>query len=494
MSSQQSTPTAHATPLASPGEASPRRRRGGSFGDSLRGTPAPNTSPPARTTVKSSRRKSGSFDDDDDDESGRRLDLALLPRASRRNLQRQKRARVVEMHASGKQTTLFLRMRELQQLVRDAVPKARHPSQTDLHKRKAHNALHPRDLRAVDATNPHACKNPSVVVRQHVIVCNFPPLRCVVVWDRLLALLPADDHELADELQRQLADQLYPDTSAKPVATCVELNREPPRHRADAVTEIASPGVLMSTQVSTDDVNTSIEENESSQSLPELDDEAPFELRALEAVLRTCTLRLDAACEEVEPVAEETMRELQTARQVALASLERLRHVKNAVSHLEARTRDTAEALEAILDEDEDMCMMRLSLLRERPRLFDPPISPELLTQHEDVELLLESYLQDAEAVQTRLELIRLRIDNAEDLFGMKLDLARNRLITADTIFTLLGMVVGAGAMVGGFFGMNLHQEKSSFVIVCVVTASALMLSTAFVFWYLVRSGTLVLA
>ena len=249
---------------------------------------------------------------------------------------------------------------------------------------------------------------------------------------------------------------------------------------------------MKSTQVSTEDV--SIEENESSHSLPELDDEAPFELRALEAVLRTCTLRLDAACEEVEPVAEETMRELQTARQVALASLERLRHVKNAVSHLEARTRDTAEALEAILDEDEDMCMMRLSLLRERPRLFDPPISPELLTQHEDVELLLESYLQDAEAVQTRLELIRLRIDNAEDLFGMKLDLARNRLITADTIFTLLGMVVGAGAMVGGFFGMNLHQEKSSFVIVCVVTASALMLSTAFVFWYLVRSGTLVLA
>ena len=38
---------------------------------------------------------------------------------------------------------------------------------------------------------------------------------------------------------------------------------------------------LICAQVSTDDVNTSIEENESSQSLPELDDEAPFELRAL---------------------------------------------------------------------------------------------------------------------------------------------------------------------------------------------------------------------
>ena len=140
----------------------------------------------------------------------------------------------------------------------------------------------------------------------------------------------------------------------------VDLSVQHPTHR------------LICAQVSTDDVNTSIEENESSQSLPELDDEAPFELRALEAVLRTCTLRLDAACEEVEPVAEETMRELQTARQVALASLERLRHVKNAVSHLEARTRDTAEALEAILDEDEDMCMMRLSLLMlKMPKRFD---------------------------------------------------------------------------------------------------------------------------
>ena len=90
----------------------------------------------------------------------------------------------------------------------------------------------------------------------------------------------------------------------------------------------------------------------------------------------------------------------QAAPALPLENLERLRHVKNGVSHLEARARDTAEALTTLLDEDEDMCMMRLSLLRERPRLFDPPISPELLTQHEDVELLLESYLQETEAAR----------------------------------------------------------------------------------------------
>ena len=135
--------------------------------------------------------------------------------------------------------------------------------------------------------------------------------------------------------------------------------------------------------------------------------------------------------------------------------------------------------------------MMRLSLLRERPRLFDPPVAPDLLTQHEDVELLLESYLQDAEAVQTRLELLRLRIDNAEDLFAMKLDLARNRLITLDTIFTLVSMSLAAGAVVGGLFGMNLNQDKRSFLIVSVSTAAGVILVTALTFWYLFATNTL---
>ena len=177
---------------------------------------------------------------------------------------------------------------------------------------------------------------------------------------------------------------------------------------------------------------------------------------------------------------------------MTLKHLERLRHIKNEVSNLEARARDTAEAIEATLDEDEDMCMMRLSLLRERPTIFDPPISAELLTQHEDVELLLESYLQDAEAVQTRLELLRLSIDNAEDLFTMKLDIARNRLITADTIFTLLGMVAASCALVAGLFGMNLAQEKASFLLVSVATAVVCVVATGAIVVYLLRSKTLV--
>ena len=220
-------------------------------------------------------------------------------------------------------------------------------------------------------------------------------------------------------------------------------------------------------------------------------DRAPFELRALEAVLAVCTARLDEACDALDGPAAQSAA-MMASGGMTLRHLERLRAIKNEVSNLEARARDTAEAIEATLDEDEDMCMMRLSLLRERPTLFAPPVSSELLTQHEDVELLLESYLQDAEAVQTRLELLRLRIDNAEDLFTMKLDIARNRLITADTIFTLFGAIAAAGALVAGFFGMNLDQERPSFVVVAGATVGGCCLVSVAVFGWLVRSNTLV--
>ena len=106
--------------------------------------------------------------------------------------------------------------------------------------------------------------------------------------------------------------------------------------------------------------------------------------------------------------------------------------------------------------------------------------------------LWARSYLQGAEAVQTRLELLRLSIDNAEDLFTMKLDIARNRLITADTIFTLLSMIVASGALVAGFFGMNLTQGQASFITVVASTLVICVLLSVFIFITLIRSNTLV--
>ena len=479
---------------------------------------------------RSERSRSPRRDGDPDYEDEEAGFSTPLPGASMVNLQRQKLCHILEIRADGARSMTQMRMREVMQYVQGVVAapggdrrggggeggkhRRGRSSQGGKTKGRTHNALHPRDLRAIDTSHPNNCKNPAIVVRQHVIVANFDPLRAVIVHDRMLVLLPHDDYDLSDEIVDQLdgsttLSQTSGDDGADDASSGAAMKRAP---SAEALKRAPSPTPLVVVDTHPGGGPPKGEppppsevppppppsKSPSATSLSELltaeaeqPEAQPFELRALEAVLSVCTMRLDDACDRLELPAAQSM-DFLTKSRMTLKHLERLRHIKNEVSNLEARARDTAEAISATLDEDEDMCMMRLSLLRERPTIFEPPISAELLTQHDDVELLLESYLQDSEAVQTRLELLRLSIDNAEDLFTMKLDIARNRLITADTIFTLLGMIAAAGALVVGLFGMNLDQHKASFLWVAASTAVVCVVATAAIFSYLLKSNTLV--
>ena len=104
---------------------------------------------------------------------------------------------------------------------------------------------------------------------------------------------------------------------------------------------------------------------------------------------------------------------------------------------------------------------MKLSRAAAAPQLYYRPGGPDprALRDHEDVEVLLEAYEQEFAATATRLELMRAEIENAEDLYRFWLDAARNRIITADALFTLVGTTIAACAAVASFFGMNLENH-----------------------------------
>jgi len=399
---------------------------------------------------------------------------------------RQGRLEVLELRADGSKAMLAMRMREVMRRVAEAIdedvveespPKPslsapsllvssvtgggsprRNKSFTAVTRREssarqqAHGSIHARDLRSMDPAYTLKAAHPGIVVRRHVILANFDPLRAVIVHDRMLVLLPKHlDDGLVDDLCQQLR------IASMPAAVD------------------SDDGVHPSTSSRDDD-----------------DEDAPtFELRALEAVLAVATRRLTADCDQrLSPRTTQLIELLRTSR-MSLEHLERLRRLKNEVSYQEARARDTVEAIEAVLDSDEDMCMMRLAALRATPHLFEPPLSPHLLTQHEDVEDLLENYLQHATATQTRLELLRLGIENAVDLFNMKLDIARNRLITADTIFNLVAMCLAFCAVIGGFYGMNLDLQGPAFRFVTLCTVAICVLVGLFVFALLYRANIL---
>lgn len=302
-------------------------------------------------------------------------------------------------------------------------------------------SLHSRDLRSMDPAYTLKAAHPGIAVRRHVVLANFDPMRAVILHDRLLVLLPKlGSEELVEDLCHHL--------------------------------RLASVG-------SRDDDDIADKRK------------VPFELTALEAVLAVATGRLATDCDQRLSPRSTQLIELLSKSRMSLEHLEKIRKLKNEVSYQEARARDTVEAIEAALDSDEDMCLMRLSQLKVEPALFEPPLSPDMLTQHEDVEDLLENYLQHVTATQTRLELLRLGIENAVDLFNMKLDVARNRLITADTIFNLVAMCLAAAAVVGGFYGMNLDLEGRSFLHVTAITTALCLVAGLFVFALLYRAHIL---
>lgn len=73
----------------------------------------------------------------------------------------------------------------------------------------------------------------------------------------------------------------------------------------------------------------------------------------------------------------------------------------------------------------------------------------------------------------------------------MKLDIARNRLITADTIMNLVAMCLACCAVIGGFYGMNLDLEGPSFRYVTSLTVVLCVVLGLFVFGLLYRANIL---
>jgi magnesium transporter len=206
------------------------------------------------------------------------------------------------------------------------------------------------------------------------------------------------------------------------------------------------------------------------------------------------------------------------ADRVSAASLEKTRGIKAAMNKLAARVGAVREALEKLLQDDDDMAAMCLSSADGKDRSEgddaektteddDVPASVERrdaerrdvhsgtstsqerredkddsldslkrtrssassasrsgasvasgaeAEAHEGVEALLEAYYMHCDYSFKRLNELRGSVEDTEDLAEIKLDSQRNQLIKVDLMLSNGALAVGAFSMVVGVFGMNL--------------------------------------
>mmetsp|Transcript_1556 Transcript_1556/g.3917 ORF Transcript_1556/g.3917 Transcript_1556/m.3917 type:complete len:391 (+) Transcript_1556:258-1430(+) len=210
----------------------------------------------------------------------------------------------------------------------------------------------------------------------------------------------------------------------------------------------------------------------------------PYEFCALEGILVNVCMSLEKDFASLEPTILENLDDLPT--RLTSRQLEELRSFKQRLSQFSARSQDVQRVLQEVLEEDENMINMYLTEKKFHPKQFRNPV------EHDEIEILSESYLQVVDHLTNRAELLDNAIDDTEDLVTIRLDTIRNRILFVELTLNIIALAFGAGSLVVGMFGMNLgipvfKEEFSSqsyfFLCVFIILGSVISLYWWLFFW-----------
>lgn len=180
---------------------------------------------------------------------------------------------------------------------------------------------------------------------------------------------------------------------------------------------------------------------------------APFEFIVLEAVLQTTLQNLQDEFEKMAPSIEQHLTILE--RFVHWDKLKSMLECKKRVASFHERINSVRNCISEVLDSDADMAAMYLTAKSSNSQ-------PRPVYAHEEMELLLESYLKIAEEIASRVQLLASNIQSTEDIVNIGLVGQRNELLLLE-----LKLVIGTfAASMGGFgatiLGMNLQNGFES--------------------------------
>jgi len=97
-------------------------------------------------------------------------------------------------------------------------------------------------------------------------------------------------------------------------------------------------------------------------------------------------------------------------------------------------------------------------------------------SDHEDLEVLLETFAKQVEEVVNEAETIQTNVQSTQEIVELILDSNRNALLSLDLQVSILTMGLGVGTLIAGLFGMNLtsHMEENSYAFTIMSAMSIL--------------------
>jgi len=283
--------------------------------------------------------------------------------------------------------------------------------------------IHTLDVVALDT-------EPFIAIRRLCLVFRIDPYRAIILRDRMLLLMaPAMDGDF-ELLQQQYQAMCSDDTASN---------------------------------------------------LANLYKSTAFEFKALSLLMDCVVKRATHHQDALEPKIEGVVRNLANKSQSGsfTKELDTLREYKTDVAILESMLERVTAALNDVLNDDSELTFMQLSRFVDQPQLFWKAAETHDRSLCEESQAALEFFQYDINSVVASLDLLKAKIENAERLLMLKLDISRNKLLTFHTFLGLGTVVFAIGSYIGSMFGMNLNNEyetsHAAFMIVTFGTVGGML-------------------
>jgi magnesium transporter len=172
----------------------------------------------------------------------------------------------------------------------------------------------------------------------------------------------------------------------------------------------------------------------------------PFEFVVLEAMLQKLLNSLQDDFDRQQPLIINHLSALE--RHVHWERLKIILQCKKQTLFFLEQVQNIRDCLKELLESDVDMANMYLT---HKARAKQRPI-----TAHEEIELLLESYLKQAEELASRAELLAADIQATEDIVNIGLVSQRNELLLLELKLGIGTFAAAMGGLIASVLGMNL--------------------------------------
>ncbi|KAJ7545881.1 hypothetical protein O6H91_08G014800 [Diphasiastrum complanatum] len=206
----------------------------------------------------------------------------------------------------------------------------------------------------------------------------------------------------------------------------------------------------------------------------------PFELEAVEAALISRTQRLEQTLMQIEPQVVSLLQIL--PNRLTADVLEELRISKQALVELSAKAGSLRQMLLELLEHPHDIRRMtiigRTCHIRKedgKTECFIPLDKQVAEDEEEEIEMLLENYLQRCESCHGQAQKLLDSAKEMEDSISVNLSARRLEVSRLELLLQVGTFCTALGALVAGIFGMNLRSYLEEHVFAFWITSAGIL-------------------